>query len=136
MATLVLTNARVEINAVVLSDHCRSVDLQYSAADVEDTNMGDSTVQRLAGLKDWSLSIEFAQDFAASNVDATLFALVGAAPFAVKIRPTTSAISATNPEYQGNVILTSYTPITGSVGDLATAPCEFKAAGDLTRAVA
>ena len=81
MATFVFKNGYVMVNNVDLSDHVRSVSLSYSAADVEDNNMGDSTQQRLAGLKDWSLSVEFSQDYASGKVDATLFDLVGAAPF-------------------------------------------------------
>src|SRR5574341_608146 len=98
--------------------------------------MGDNSVSRLASLKDFSLEITWNQDYAAANVDATLFPLVGAAAFPVKVRPTTSAISATNPEYQGNCILTEYTPLDGTVGDLAKATTTMPGSGDLTRAVA
>lgn len=133
MATFVLKDAVVSINAVDLSDHVRSVSITYEADQVDDTNMGDTTKQRLAGLLEWSVEIEFAQDFAAGEVDATLFPLVGAAPFEIKIRPTSGAIAATNPEYVGNAVLPSYTPIDGSVGDLATTSVEFVSSGTLTR---
>ncbi len=135
MATFVFKNGYVMVNNVDLSDHVRSVSLSYSAAEVEDNNMGDSTQQRLAGLKDWSLSVEFSQDYASGKVDATLFDLVGAAPFAVHVKPVNTTISATNPDFTGNVILTEYPILDGSVGDLATTSVNFVAAGDLTRDV-
>ena len=135
MAHFVFTDARVELNAVVLSTHVESVTLEYKSELQDDTNMGNTTRKRLGGLKDWSVSINFRQDFAAALVDATLFPLVGTT-FAVKIRPTTAAISATNPEYQGTGILESYRPIGDTVGNVAAAPVSIQAAGDLTRAVA
>src|SRR5688572_12985767 len=121
MSHFVFTDARVEINSVVLSDHVESVTLEYKSELQDDTNMGDTTRQRLGGLKDWSIQVNFRQDFAASEVDATLFGLVGST-FTVKVRPTSGAISATNPEYSGTGILESYRPIGDGVGSVAAAP--------------
>lgn len=132
MATFVLTDATVEIDSVDLSDHVISVDLTYEADAVEDTNMGDSTHINLGGLKNWSLSIEFSQDFASGKVDATLFSLVGSTT-TVAVKPTSSATSATNPSFGGTALLTSYNPISGSVGDKLTCTAEFGPAGDLSR---
>jgi len=134
MGKFVLDDAYVSINAVDLSDHVRSVTLNYSAAEIDVTCMGDNSINRVAGLKDWSAEIEFAQDFAASEVDETLFSLVGAASFAVEIRPTSAVASVTNPSFTGNAILTSYPPISGAVGELATVTITLMGDGDLTRA--
>lgn len=133
MAHMVLKDAKVTINTVDLSDHVRAVNLTYRAEALDDTCMGDDTRTRLAGLKDWSLSIDFAQDFAATDVDATLFPLVGAAAFAVSIIPVNDTVSATNPNFNGNVILEEYPILSGSVGDLATISVTFQPAGDLSR---
>jgi hypothetical protein len=133
MTTLVLTDASVVINSVDLSDHVRSVTINYSADMVEDTNMGDDTHTMLGGLKNWSMDIEFAQDYAAGEVDATLFALVGTS-FTIDVKPTSGAVSATNPKYTGTGILESYNPVSGSIGDLATASVTVQAAGTLSRA--
>ncbi len=132
MAHFVFTDARVEINSVVLSDHVESVSLEYKAELQDDTNMGDTTRQRLGGLKDWTVTVNFRQDFAASEVDATLFPLVGVAT-TIKVRPTSAAIGATNPEYVGTGILESYRPVGDTVGNVAAAPVTFQAAGDLAR---
>lgn len=130
MATFVLTDARVEINSVVLSDHVRSVTINYSAEEVDDTNMGDTARVRLPGLLDWSIDLEMAQDFAASSVDATLWPLfTGKSTFTVKVRPTSAAISATNPEYSGTGALFEYHPLDGAVGDLSTTPVSILSAG-------
>jgi hypothetical protein len=132
MAELVFTDAFVEINSVDLSDHVRQVTLNYSAELQDSTAMGDTTRERLGGLKDWSLTVEFNQDFAASEVDATLFSIVGTV-FGVEVRATSSARSATNPGYNGNGILESYAPFGGGVGDLLVAPVTIQAAGTLSR---
>ena len=131
MATLIYTDALVDINAIDLSDHVRSVQLNYEAEILDDTAMGTSgTRSAKPGLKNWTLNVEFYQDFAAGSVDATLFPLIGAAAFPIRVRPVkSSAISATNPEYQGNAVLESYPPITGEVGTLGMASASFRAGG-------
>lgn len=136
MPAFVLKNAYVLINAVNLSDHVKSVTINYAAEILEKTAMSANSKQRIAGLKDWSVDVELNQDFAAASVDATLFPLVGAAAFAIEIRPDAGAVSATNPKYTGNALLESYPPISGSVGELATTSITLQGDGDLTRAVA
>src|SRR3972149_951703 len=125
MANIVLKNAYVMINAVDLSDHVKSVTINYKAELLDDTAMGDDGRSRIAGLLDWDADVEFFQDYASAKVVATLFPLVGAAAFAVKIRAVNGAIATTNPEYQGNAVLESYQPVGGSVGDNAMTPCKL-----------
>ena len=134
MAKFVLKDGYVSINAVVLSDHVESVTVNHNGETPERTSMGDNSRARLPGLKDFSLDLNFRQDHAASNVDATLFPLVGAAAFAIEIRPTTAAVSSTNPKYTGNCLLSAYNPVTGTVGDTAAAPATLIGDGDLARA--
>ncbi len=136
MAKLVLTDASVTINSVNLSDHLRSVTLNYEAEVIENNVMGSTSRGKLAGLKNWTADIELAQDFAAASVDATLFPLVGAAAFPVVIKPTSGATSPTNPAYTGNAILASYPPLSGAVGELAKTTIKLEGDGLLTRAVA
>lgn len=134
MAAFVLTDAEVTINSVDLSDHVMSVTLNYSGDLQEQTAMGDSTRTRLSGLKDWSFEVNFKQDFAASEVDATLFPLIGGAAIAITVKATSATTSATNPEFQGNAILESYPPLGNAIGELAQTSVTFQADGDLTRA--
>ncbi len=133
MAQLVLNDASVTINTVDLSDHVKSVTLNYAADMNDDSAMGDTTHSRIGGLKDWSLDVEFQQDYASSKVDATLFPLVGTT-FTIIVRPVSSSVSATNPNFTGTGILESYPPIAGAVGDEALASVTIQSAGTLTRA--
>lgn len=135
MAEKILTDPHVTINTKDLSDHVRSMTLKHGAEEKDITAGGDASRNRLAGLKDWSVTIEFNQDFVASEVDATLFPLVGAAPFAVVFRPDTDAKGATNPEYTGNAILTDYPVIDGGIGDVMVTNITLMGAGTLGRAI-
>lgn len=130
MPTLVYTNAYVSINSVDLSNHVKSITLNYEAELLDDTVMGTAgTRSNKPGLLNWSLEVEFLQDYDAASVDATLFALVGAAAFPVAVRPVNGAIAATNPEYQGQAVVESYPPLLGEVGALGTATVMFKPSG-------
>ena len=135
MAKTVLTDAFVSIAGNDISDHVRTVTLNYSAEEQDDTTMGDDTRTNLGGLKTWSLDLEVANDFAASQVDSIIFPLVGT-QVAVVFRPTSAAVGASNPQYSGTGMLSTYNPVGQSVGDLATAPITIVSAGTLARAVA
>lgn len=124
MTTLVFDDASLVINSVDLSDHVKSVTLNYEAESLDDTAMGDDTKSSKGGLKNWGMSVEFHQDYAASSVDATIFPIVGST-VAVVLKPTSAAVSATNPSYSGNGMITTYQPVGGSVGELSAAPIEI-----------
>jgi len=134
MAQMVLTNAYVAVNAVDISSSVKSVTLNYSKEELDDTVMGDTGRSRAGGLADWTLELELINDFADDAMDEDLFALVGTT-FAIAVRPVNTTISTSNPEYQGTGFLGEYAPISGAVGDLATTKITIKAAGTtLTRA--
>ena len=124
MATLIFSDASVVVNSVDLSDHVASVTVNYEAEQQDDTAMGDDTRSNKPGLYNWTIDVEFHQDYAASEVDATLFSLVGA-DFPIVVKPTSAAVSSTNPSYSANATLSSYQPMGGSVGDLEMAPSTF-----------
>lgn len=100
--------------------------------DQESTTFGKTYRTRLGGLKDWSVDIDWVSDFAASAVDQTIWPLVGTLT-TIKVRPTTSAISTTNPEYTGSILISEYTPLDGSVGDLAAGSVSWSGSDTLTR---
>jgi len=134
MATFVYTDASVVVNSVDLSDHVKSCTLNYEAEMLDDTVMGDTTRSNMAGLLNWSIDVDFLQDFASAKVDATLFTLVGAAAFTVVLKPTSGSVSSTNPSFTGTAVLESYPPMTGGVGDIETVSVTFRSAGTLARA--
>jgi hypothetical protein len=127
MAKTILTNARVEVNSVVLSDHFSSVTIETARDEVDVTSFGAVNKEILPGLGDATITGDVFQDFLGGSVDATLWPLsTSTTPFTVKVRPTTSAISATNPEYVLTVNMFSYSPIAGSVGEASTTTVTFR----------
>ena len=133
MAVLVLTDASITVNSVALSDHANSVTLNYEIDSVETTAFGSTGHKFTGGLQNNSLDIEFMQDFAATNVEATIYPLVGTTTTVV-IKPTSSAVSATNPSYTlTGTFLAAHTPVAASVGELAMTSLSFTG-GVLTKA--
>jgi hypothetical protein len=121
MAQIVLTDAFVSLGGTNVSDHVTSVTINYERDEVEATAMGDSTHGQLLGLKNWSIELEVQQDFAAASIDSILWNAVDTkATVAAIVRPTSAAKSATNPEYTATGYIPSYSPLSGSVGELAT----------------
>lgn len=109
--------------------HVRSVTIDYGAEMLDITEMSNTTRTNLPGLFDWTISVEMLQDYAAANVDALLFPKVGAAAFYIQVKPTSGAVSATNPQYYATCVLESYQPITGAVGDAQIVTATFRPGG-------
>lgn len=118
MSTFALTDARIEINAVVMSDDITSVTLPIEFEELEDTAFGDTARSRIAGLQDSTLQLNWNQDFDAAAVDATIFALLGTV-VTIKVRKTSGAISTSNPEYVGSYLVSQWSPFGNAVGEKA-----------------
>ena len=119
MAILILTDATVTINSVVLSDHVDSVAVTSAYDDVDITAMGATAHAHAQGLSDDKITATFLQDFALTKVDATLAPLYyNKTTFPVVVKPTSAAVSSTNPSYTiSSALLLEYTPLDGKVGD-------------------
>jgi len=135
MAVLVLTDATITVNSIALSDHANSVTLTFEIDAVESTAFGSTGHKFTGGLQNNTCDVEFMQDFAASNVEATIYPLVGTTTTIV-IKPTSAVVSATNPSYTlTGTFLASHTPVAASVGEMAMTSLSFTG-GTLTKAVA
>ena len=135
MARIVLTNCYVLFGSTDLSDHISSVSLSSTYDIVETTAFGSTAKTRVAGLTDNSVSLEFHQDYATSSVEQTIYPLLGTAS-AVIVKPNGASTSAFNPSYTCSAIISEWTPINGSVGELATASVTWPVTGAITKAVA
>ena len=103
MARIVLTNVDVEIAGVNLSDYISSVSLSSTYDAVETTAFGGGNVPaaartRQAGLVDNAVTFDFHQDFAAGQVEATIYPLLGTVQ-SVEVQPVNAAISVDSPKY-------------------------------------
>lgn len=133
MPRLVLTNAFISVGGVDLSDLVASVTLN-STFDVVETTAFSSTAAktRVAGLADNSISLEFHQDYATSEVEQTIYPLLGTAA-AVIVKPNGSTTSAFNPSYTCSAVISEWTPLNGTVGELATASVTWPISGAITK---
>ena len=133
MAIIAFKDASITINSVNLSDRANAVTLTYEIEQQDATVMGGNRAF-VGGIQNNTLEVTLYQDFAASQVEATIFPLVGTTTTIV-LKPTSSATSSTNPSYTlTGAFLASHTPIAASdVG--ATSPITLSfTGGTLTKA--
>ena len=135
MAKFVATDYKITLNGTNLSSSLAAVELPIEVDEQETTAFGSAWRTRIAGLKSGSITLEFMQDFGAASVDATLWPLLGTNGTVV-VTPTSTAVSATNPSYSGEFLITQYSPFASTVGDLATLSVSWPLTGALTRATA
>jgi hypothetical protein len=108
-----------------------------STFDVVETTAFSSTAAktRVAGLADNSISLEFHQDYATGEVEQTIYPLLGTVQ-SVIVKPNGSSTSAFNPSYTASAVISEWTPLNGTVGELATASVTWPVTGAITKAVA
>jgi len=124
MAIFLSNGVVVTLNSVALSDHVTSATINRSFDELEVTAMGDTAHKFVKGLEASTITLDFLNDTAASNVLATLQAAWGTT-VALTLKQTSAAISATNPEYQTTVLVNNTTDINGSVADISTQSITF-----------
>tara|TARA_R110001632_G_scaffold11634_2_gene41638 strand:- start:1532 stop:1942 length:411 start_codon:yes stop_codon:yes gene_type:complete len=136
MAKYVVTGTHVTLNATDISDATARAELVINAAEVETTDFGSAGfVEVIGGLKSGSVSLDFHNDFGVGGVSALFQDLVGTLA-TITLNPEGSTVSATNPTYTATVLVTSFTPISGAVGDLATFSVTFPTSGAISYATA
>jgi hypothetical protein len=146
MARIVLTNVEVTVGGVDLSNHIASVTLSSTYDVLETTafagvtgaagNVPAAAKTRTAGLVDNSVSLEFHQDFDSTSVEQTIYPLLGTST-AITVQPVAAGtVSATNPLYTFNAIVSEWTPLNGAVGELATASVTWPVTGPIVKTTA
>ena len=132
MASVVLTNVKASAGGNDISAYTQAVNLTFEAEAVKETRMGNTTEVNKGGVKKWGGSIQFKNDYADNAIDEIAFGLIGTTG-AFSGVPVNDTVSASNPNYNGTVLFTSYNPINGAHGELAKGTLTFVSAGDLSR---
>lgn len=114
MAEHVLTNALIHYEGLDLTTQLNQVAVEYSVEALDRTAFSDDTRTRVAGLKMAAISASGFYD--AAEPDASLFGDVGGGDKLISVAPTTSVGDV---GYFMRSLLSEYTPIEGSIGDLA-----------------
>ena len=132
MAIFLNNKVGVKVNSVDLSDHVTSVTLNRSFDELEVTAMGDTGHKFVKGLEASSVTIDFLNDTAATNVLATLQAAWGTTVEVKLLQEKGTAVGATNPLYTFNVLVNNTTDINGAVGDVGTQSVTWTVQGATT----
>jgi hypothetical protein len=121
MTTTHLTNPTVTINSVDFSDQCTSATVTVGFDSLEKTAFGASGRTFTKGLQSVEVSLTLFLSYGTSEVEAILAAELGEGDTTVSINAATGAESVNNPHFDfTNMMLASYTPINGGVGELST----------------
>ena len=125
-----LSNSVVEIGASSVSvtditDQVTAVTVNYVVEALEDTAFGSTARTNTGGLQNNSASITLYASYAASESYAVLSALVGTKCF-IRVKPTSAALSATNPGFElTNTFLSALPVVNSNLGELAVYEIEL-----------
>ena len=124
MAIYLSNGVVVTLNSVALSDHVTSATINRSFDELEVTAMGDTAHKFVKGLEASTITLDFLNDTAASNVNATLQAAWGTT-VALTLKQTSAVTSATNPLFSTTVLVNNTQDINGAVGDISSQSLTF-----------
>jgi hypothetical protein len=125
VATTYLASPTFSIGAssgstVDLTDQCKSVVVTKSRESLDQSSFGDTGRQFVGGLTNVTVTATLLMEYSSTpGTYVDLTALVGTRCY-VAVKPTSDAISATNPEFQvTGCYLESLDVVNGSVGELS-----------------
>jgi hypothetical protein len=125
MAVMLNSKVGVKIATVDISDHVSSATLSQTFDELEITSLGDLSHKFVKGLEASTLSLDFFNDFAASQISTLLQTNYGSTVTAVLIPEKGTAVSATNPLYTVSILINNVTPISGDVASINASSISF-----------
>ena len=130
MSKFLLKDVKVMVGTVDLSSHAFNVDTPGTKEQVDVSGFSTTGSREfLPGLADESIVIQFENDFAASQVHATLEPLYrNGTTTLVYVVPTSAAVSATNPAFGGQGVLFDYNGLSGALNARSETTATFKPA--------
>lgn len=136
MPAEIIRDAKVQIDSFDLGNLVKSCTVNYTVPTQEVTGMGDTSKRYVTDISEWNAEIEFYDDFTDNGLNEKIWTWVtGAAEIAFKARKADTTISASNPEFQGNVLLLDAPVFGAGVGQVAGGRLRLQGSGALTRAV-
>ena len=120
------TNAAPTTPSIDISSYVTNAVINQIVDELEVTAMGDQAHRYVAGLQSGTFTIDFINDWAASQVNETLSAAFGKTLAVSVITVKGTAVAATNPTYQFSILVNNLTPIgQGGVSEIATSSLSF-----------
>ena len=115
------TTPSIDISAYVTNAVINQV-----ADELEVTAMGDTAHKFVAGLQSGTLTLDFLNEWASSQVMQTLNDCFGSTISVSMITVKGTAVSAANPTYQFSILVNNLTPVgQGGVAEIATSSVTF-----------
>ncbi len=137
MPKFIATGTKVTLNGNDFSSSCARAELVINAAEVTTTDFGSNGwTEVIGGLKSGQVSLDFHSDYGAGAVSRIFQPLVGTIGTVVLIAANGTAASQTTPAYTATVLINSFTPVSGAVGDLSTFSVTFPTTGEVSYATA
>lgn len=132
MAISVALNGSITVAGTDISTYLTSARITYSRELIETTAFQSTSRTRTGGLYDWQVELTGNMDYADNTIDEIFHTNLGTSAAFIG-RVTTGAISASNPEYTGNVIWGDWTVLNAQHGQLQTFSVTLMGNGALTR---
>lgn len=137
MPKFIATGTKVTLNGNDFSSSCARAELVINAAEVTTTDFGSNGwTEVIGGLKSGQVSLDFHSDYGAGAVSRIFQPLVGTIGTVVLIAANGTAASQATPAYTATVLINSFTPVSGAVGDLSTFSVTFPTTGEVSYATA
>lgn len=137
MAKQPAKNVNIAIGGTAHEDDIDNFTLAIDQETPVVTSFADAGPRRVVGNYDYSLEISGAPDFAASQIDSALFALVADADGAtIGVDPTGASAGASDPNYDSTSMVLSAYRISGAVGGRVDFAATLQGAAAISRAVA
>ncbi len=134
MGKKVLLDAQLTINGTDVTEWVAKVELQDEFEDKDTTTMASGGAKEVqGGLESGEIGVTFKQDYAATKLDAIMWPLRRSV-VTWTARADLDAVSASNPQYSGSLLVNKWVPIAGSVGDVAEVDVSFPMSGPMARA--
>jgi hypothetical protein len=120
------TNAAPTTPSIDISSLVTNAVINQIVDELEVTTQGDNSHRFVAGLQSGTFSIDFLNDWAASQVMQTLNAAFGKTLAVSVITVKGTAVSAENPSYQFSILVNNLTPLgQGGVAEIASSSLSF-----------
>jgi len=136
MAKFIVTATAVKIGSTNVSDSIASATLELTSSDVDVTDFSSNGwTEVIGGLKSGTLSLDIHADNGVGAISTIINPLLGTIA-TVTIAPNGTVGSSSNPIYTVPVLVNSFSPVAGAVGDLSTFSVSFPTSGSVSFATA
>lgn len=133
MTKIVLLDAQLSIANNNLTTWCFKIELSDEFEAKSTTTFASGGAEEvLGGLEKFEAALSFKQSYTTAELDAIMWALRRSV-VTFSCRADDAAVSVSNPQYQGSILINKWVPISGSVGDVAEVDVTFPGSGPLAR---